>query len=360
MKKILIINRAQFGLHTDSFKYTKYLKEQYEVTYLGFDNAAPLIEEEGVDVIYVPRDGNFLVRLYRFLKTAIKEIKSNKYNFAFVVYFPLCFLLSLIGKNNHLKMICDIRTLSVHKNKFSRMIFDSILKLELFFFKYKTIISAGVAKKLKLKEHDFNILPLGGEPLVAECHLSNLGLNLFYLGTFNGRKIEESIKGFAIFLSEAEDDVRQNSTYNIVGFGSQEEENALNSATVYHDLQGKVKLHGRLAHSDCAGIIENSNVGVCYYPRNDFFEHQPPTKLFEYILSGLPCISVSTSETIKYITEENGVLIEDSPESFANGLQIMLEKMPYKTKCIKKSLLDLTWKKIVNEKLVPILEKLDD
>lgn len=360
MKKILIINRAQFGLHTDSFKYAKYLKEQYQVTYLGFDTGAPLIVEKGVDVVYVPRDGNILTRFYRFLNIAIREIKSNKYNIAFVVYFPLCFSLSFIGKNNHLKMICDIRTLSVHKNKFSRMIFDSLLKFELFFFKYKTIISAGVAKKLKLKKHNFNILPLGGEPLIAECHPSKLGLNLFYLGTFNGRRIEESIKGFALYLSEADDVVRQNSTYNIVGFGSPEEEKVLNSVIEYHNLEGRVKLHGRLTHDACTAIVESSNVGVCYYPRNDFFEHQPPTKLFEYILSGLPCISVRTSETAKYITEENGVLIDDSAESFANGLRLMFKNIPYKTNLVKNSLVGFTWKKIVNDTLIPILENSND
>jgi hypothetical protein len=36
-KKLLIINKIQFGYHTDTFKYCQYLKDEFDITYICFD-----------------------------------------------------------------------------------------------------------------------------------------------------------------------------------------------------------------------------------------------------------------------------------------------------------------------------------
>ena len=36
--KIVIINKTQFGYHTDYYKYCEYLKDDYDITFLCFDS----------------------------------------------------------------------------------------------------------------------------------------------------------------------------------------------------------------------------------------------------------------------------------------------------------------------------------
>lgn len=360
MKKILIINRAQFGLHTDSFKYAKYLKEQYHVTYLGFDTGISKVVETGVDVIYVSRDGNIFSRLYRFLHTAIKEIRGEGFDNVFVVYFPLCFLFSFVARSGSTKMFCDIRTLSVNKRRVFRVLSDCLLNFEVLFFSTITAISEGVISKLyftKLTNKTVEHLPLGADSLTEQNEgLKNESLNLFYVGTLNGRNISDTIIGFQQYLNTVDDIFYQHSSYDIVGFGTKEEEAHLLKTITTCGLHGKVIFHGRLNHSECRGLLSKVNLGVCYYPISPFYENQPPTKLFEYILSGIPCISVDTTETRKYISINNGILIKDNIDDFSKGLKNIVEVMPYDSDDIRSTLSKFTWKSIVTTHLVPLLE----
>jgi len=360
MKKILIINRAQFGLHTDSFKYAQYLKDKYQVTYLGFDTGISKIEEAGVDVIYVSRAGNIFSRLYRFLFTAIKEAKGGGFNYVFVVYFPLCSILSLVGKSIDTKMLCDIRTLSVNRNKIFRISSDFVLNFEVLFFSIVTAISTGVISKLylsKLAKKKIHYLPLGADSLTEQNKgLKKVSLNLFYVGTLNGRNISDTIIGFQQYLNTVEDIFYQNSSYDIVGFGTKQEEANVLKTISKCGLVGKVVFHGRLNHSECGVMLSKANLGVCYYPLSSFYENQPPTKLFEYILSGIPCISVDTTETRKYISIHNGILIKDNINGFSKGLKNIVEVMPYDSDVIRSTLSKFTWKSIVNNYLIPLLK----
>lgn len=68
MKNLVIISQSQFGYHTDTYYYCKYLKEEYTITYLCWDHSLPKIEMDGVRVVYVNREGNALVRTLRFLR----------------------------------------------------------------------------------------------------------------------------------------------------------------------------------------------------------------------------------------------------------------------------------------------------
>lgn len=44
-----------------------------------------------------------------------------------------------------------------------------------------------------------------------------------------------------------------------------------------------------------------------YVPITDYYEYQPPTKTFEYVLSGLLCLATATSSNKEVITEEKVV-----------------------------------------------------
>lgn len=103
------------------------------------------------------------------------------------------------------------------------------------------------------------------------------------------------------------------------------------------------------------------NVGVSYIPQTAYYDHQPPTKTFEYLLAGMPVLATSTTENKKVINETNGILIQDNPDSFSKGLAILSDRLPsFDSLKIRKNSLAYSWQFIINEIMVPYLKKLID
>jgi len=126
-------------------------------------------------------------------------------------------------------------------------------------------------------------------------------------------------------------------------------------------MNNVITLYGRIPHFELQPFFDKCNIGVSYIPMTEYYEFQPPTETFEYILSGMVCIATDTNENRLLISKENGVLCEDNPESFANALDyVYYNRQNYNSETIRNSLKDYTWENIVNKYLIPILNKLED
>ena len=86
MKKLIIINPAQFGYHIDAYYYCKYLKDEFKIVYICWDHGRPLIVLNGVQVVYVSRLGNMINRTLHFLSTALNLIRDRN-AIVFIKYF---------------------------------------------------------------------------------------------------------------------------------------------------------------------------------------------------------------------------------------------------------------------------------
>ncbi|MCM2528632.1 hypothetical protein NDN17_08875 [Shewanella algae] len=346
-KKIIFVNKAQYGYHSDTYYYCKYLKDEYDVTYLGFDAGHDKVEGD-IRVIYVQRGGSKFVNAYRFFANTLLTLRKNSFEKIVLVYFPFCSIFSFFYKD---RAVCDVRTLSVSANKYIRSFFDGLMRLELKFFKEVSVISEGVKKKLNLKNSV--ILPLGAEvftDLNRDGYKKNDVLRLFYIGTFNGRRIIDTIKAASYLHQNGVSLV-----YDIVGFGDNNEIDVIiNEISKLPD--GVVRYHGRLSHVECKNLFSESHVGFCYYPIVDFYQEQPPTKLFEYVLNGIYCIAVNTKENCKHITSTNGCIVDDNVNSLILALEMVLDKNTLDRVAISKTLSSNTWEYIVENQLKPILK----
>lgn len=349
-KNLLIINRIQFGYHTDTYYYSKLLRDRFEITYVCFDQSLEKVQIDNTNLIYVSTRGNYLIRGFRYFRTIANELKKKQYDIIFVKYFPGVSLLSyFIDKK---KTILDIRTGSVFHTKKKRIIGDLILKLETNFYRHLSVISEGLANKLNLK--NVNILPLGAEVISSKEKIFE-NVNLLYVGTFYNRNIETTIDAVARFVNEINTDI----TYTIVGFGTKQEEETIKSRIKEYGLDNLVKFVGRVRVNELFTYFDACNVGVTYIPITDYFDHQPPTKLFEYALSGMINIATATEINKAYINERNGIICDDSIDGFFNALSTVYKNLnQYNSKMIKESLSDYSWDSIVQNKLTPILLEL--
>ena len=340
---LLYIDTNQFGYHQGSYKMCQNIDKDFNITFICFDNGYQKIEETEIKIIYVPWDSSYFKNGVRFMRTCITHYKTNKTEYLFAVYFPLVSFLNIImgGRN----MILDFRTGSVNGSKVKRIITNSLMRFESFFFKKITVISEGLALKLKLNMRKVFILPLGADILSTKNKTFD-SLRLFYIGTLDGRNIHDTVYGLKLFL-ERNSTSELKVTYDIFGNGNTEYVTLLQKAIENTGLQKEVIFHGKKLHNELKYYFDNCNVGVSYIPMTEYYDCQPPTKTFEYVNAGMACIATETKENRKLITSKNGFLCQDNPESFCIALtEFSKDLKKWDSNIIRNTLAHYNWANI--------------
>jgi len=343
--RILIVKKAQFSYHTDTYKYCEYLPDDFDLTYVGFDTGKKRVLNNKVKVKYVCGHGSKIVRGLRFLKELMQEIKVGDYDIVFLVYFQCCSLLKL--KFHKQRFVLDIRSSGILKQKSKRWLYNKILQCESHLFDSITVISKGLADKLKIS--NAHILPLGADSL-CKNDKDFSELHLIYVGTFHQRNIDQTINGFGKFYRKLGNKI--DLSYTIIGFGDSQTEEIITRSIAVNGLENVVEFVGRVPVDQLGKHFDKGNVGVSWIPVTDYFQYQPPTKTFEYILSGIPCVATATQANKEVINKKNGVVCGDTPESFYRALlKIYDRRKSFSSDEIRNSLAMYQWKNIVKNNL---------
>jgi glycosyltransferase involved in cell wall biosynthesis len=350
-KKILFFNPIQFGYHTDTFSYCKFLdKSQFEIFYLCYDQNHPHVHTDLATIFYLPVGGSRYLRQFRMLFFLRNIIKSRQIDIIFQVHVRFALFYRLL--NLRKRFILDIRTGYLSKSSFTRFLNNLSIRLASIFYKKVTIISDSLRRKLFLSSKKVLILPLGSE--VRQRGILNFDkIRLLYVGTLNKRKIDLTVYGLADFL-------KQNHTssisYDVIGYGSTTEEQKVKDAIIFSGLEKVINFHGLVLYEDLNRFFYNCNVGVVFLPITEAYDCQPTTKLFECLLAGIPVIATSTYENRRFVNETNGILIQDTSAAFVKGLEDLIKNTHlYNSEKIRESVKDSTWEHIVAEVLTPIL-----
>ena len=347
-KDILMIYKGPFGTLTDSYKWCEYLKEEYNITFVELCGEGEMMLNR-VNLIRVSNRGSRFVRGVRFMLYCLLYLLLAK-GTIIIFYFDGCDIFKRLFPWK--KMILDIRTLSVDKNADARKRSNDKLVKACRRFDHITIIQEDLIKKLQTDPGKFSVVPLGADVISTKIKTYD-ELNLLYVGTLEGRRISDTIEGLAIFKQKYPE---VKLIYHIVGDGITDKKENLIELINKYSLQDVVRVHGRLSYDKLNPFFDDCNIGVSYVPITSWYDHQPPTKTFEYIMSGLFCLATSTSENKKLINRDNGILHKDSPEDFSNALeQCMQRKTTLEFDKIKESLVEYKWKSIVSRKLLPVI-----
>lgn len=339
---VLIISTTQFGYHIDTYYYCKHLKHRCNVTYIGWDLGLPPVSMDGVNIISVSRKGS-LIRVFRLLN-AIWRQTTNQNTVVFIKYLKfLSWFFRMMRPRN--PMVLDIRTGSVEKSSILRFLYDNALKIETLFFRHITVISGGLSEKLGLR--NARLLPLGAET-ISPADKVFVTCRMLYVGTLYNRRIETLIHGLADYHKQA-DTHDKKVLLTVVGDGSPGQLDALIAIAAERGLSDIVTFTGRVPHDQLKPIFDAHNVGISYIPLTPFFDHQPPTKTFEYLMSGMPVIATKTNANQLIITPDNGVLIGDTAAEVCRGIKTMLQKLDrFSSEQIRQSCQDYEWPRIVD------------
>ena len=349
--KLLIIQQHQFGYLTDSYKWCEYLKERYCITTICYDTDKPKIQLDNIRIKYLKTHGSRYIRGIKFILLCFLYILHN--NMTIIVYFDNCHILKFLLPFK--KMILDIRTLSVHSDQKARKKYNTALYKCCKYFDKVSFISEGIAQQLNLKASKVAILPLGAD-VISTKRKNYSTLRLLYVGTFTNRNISKTIEGFDYFIHKFPD---AEISYDIVGDGNGNELKELKNLVLQKKLERWIHFYGRIPYDKLLPFFDNCNIGVSFVPKTEYFENQPPTKTFEYVLSGLYVIATNTDSNSKLISSDNGVLINDTAQAFSEALcNLYLHRENIDECKIRASLADSLWYNVVNQRLIPILNNL--
>jgi len=355
----LIISHIQFGYHTGTYKYCEYLRNDFDVTYLGFDFCKAPRTLDGVAIKYIARQGNILRNYGRFIYNACKVISASKPDYIFMPYF---FGTSLVNfyflfSRFRARMIVDIRTSFIFSSPTKTNIANALLKLECLFFKTITVISGGLKQSLSLPKRTL-ILPLGGERTVTKKKTFEEILFL-YVGTFYDRDIQTNLKAFIQFYGELSEPEKGKIKYYIIGYGPEKDITEIKSIIQDCTLHDVIVFVGEVRYPELNEYIEKCNIGVSYIPLKPYYDMQPPTKTFEYLVNGMLVLATATTENSIVINDTNGVCVKDDFLSQVEGFKkIYTKSFHADSDAIINSSGKYTWEYIINHILKGYLQKI--
>jgi len=347
MKKILFVTLPQFGYDTDTYNISRILSDEYYIYFLCYDRDLKKIPDNRIKVAYIENYRRGVISKIKLVKKTIDTIAKNDIDAVFVLYFPLCSILNLFIRKR--KMIVNIRTGSVAPNKIKRNIMNKLITFESKRFPAISVISESLMDMLKLNINKSFVLPLGANTVVDSIDTDiKSEMSLLYVGIFDQRKIDDTIIGFINFYKKYHEKVH--CKYTIIGYSDDKgTEEKLIKLINEVNINGAINFVGRVPNNELKHYFETHTIGVSYVPITEYYDVQPPTKTFEYILNGLICLATKTKENCRAINSSNGVLIDEGDKAFTDGLEIIYNNLhKYNKKDIINTSSKHSWDFIVN------------
>ena len=352
MNTIILASPNQYGYFTIYYNYAKYLGKEFNVIYICFDQGEIKFKEsEEIKVVYVELAGNKILRILKYYQAIVRVFHLNLSSTLILKYYFFSSLLNLFIPRKSL--ILDIRTGYISKTKVKTLFYNLIIRIEALTFKRVIVLSESLRKKLKLRIYKTTIIPLGAEH-VDYLHGEFNNPALLYVGTLTSRNIYQTVEGISKFVKNNAKNI--GIRYHIVGGGKPADVKKLKDTISHYNLQEIVHYEGEIYGESLKRFFMNCNIGVSYIPIIKDYDCQPATKTIEYLMAGMPVIATDTFENRNIISDYNGILIKDDPQSFAEGLEKIISVVHnYNSVEISSSVNEYSFKHIIDNKLKPLL-----
>jgi glycosyltransferase involved in cell wall biosynthesis len=352
LKTIILASPNQYGYFTIYYNYAKYISKDYRVTYVCFDQGETKFEpDENVKVNYIPLSRNKTSNLYNYYHEIFKAYRSESSAVIILKYYYFSSILNLFISRRDL--VLDIRTGYTSHSRIKTTYYNCIIRIESLFFKRIILLSESLRKRLRIRINKATIIPLGAERVEINSKRFT-GISMLYVGTLTSRNIDQTVEGLALFLKDKIKNL--NIRYHIVGGGKPSEVEKLEGTIVRCNLKNIVHYEGQIYGEKLKDFLMQCNVGISYIPVTKDYDCQPATKTIEYLMAGMAVIATETFENKLIITESNGVLVQDDPQSFESGLRKIISlKDSFNSQIISESVREYSYGYIIENKLKPIL-----
>lgn len=291
-------------------------------------------------LIHSPRAGvgplAFTREAARICRNLLNEDHS-KVTAIHVRYYKSCALLPSLVKS---RVALDIRSASIRELAVVRALENRLVRMEAVAFDLVTVVSSEIGNSMGLRR--FRELPLGapGELLAIprDRQRDPTRLRFLYIGTLRQRNLHVFARGFADFIAREGLDWR----LDIYGYGSDEDLDLLSRVS---RRCSNVQFRGPLARAELPKRLAEADIGVSFVPITSYFDRQPPTKTYEYLMAGLPTLATRTVGNAEIVNDGCGWLCDDTAASVQEALaRIQRAKAVWTVN--RDALRDRTWEAI--------------
>lgn len=334
MKSCIVVTgfaRTQPG-YLDFAYRIKALTKQYTVTVISdHELTVPEMQIENVEHVVLPCSESTAGWL-KYLWLAARYIRTERPDVVVLLHTmtaPLVYLLNGIPHalywNEH-----ALRVKGHGETSFLRKWYRE--------WKYQTLF-INAARKADL------VMPIG------EAHHEDLlhhgcaaeRLRLIYMGVddnflgvaLNGRQMDgmqslelvytgsvEKARGRDVMLEGVAKVVRAGVPARLTMVGaSREEIDNCNDYARRLGIQDEVRVLGRVRGDQIPGHLASADAGICIWEDRPWWRFNPPTKLFEYMVAGLPVLASNIRTHTQYVKNwDNGIIFEYDSDSLAAAI----------------------------------------
>jgi len=148
---------------------------------------------------------------------------------------------------------------------------------------------------------------------------NNADLHLIYVGTVSEERGRDVMMRAIRLLTDENIPVK----LTIVGADEQEIKRC-HSIMMSLGIEQAINVVGRVSGDQIPSYLARADAAICIWQPNAWNQFNPPTKLFEYLVAGLPVLANNIATHRRYIQAwQNGLIFEYSPESLAGAAKAL-------------------------------------
>ncbi len=158
-----------------------------------------------------------------------------------------------------------------------------------------------------------------GAALREKATLSNNPIRLVYVGSVQeDRGRDVMLEAIAIANKQS-----KIAYLTIVG-ASEAQYQYCHTALIKLGITDSVTIHGRVAGHMIPNFMQQADAGICLWQDLAWYRFNPPTKLFEYLVAGLPVLASNIRTHTQYVQDGfNGIIFNYDSKSLAQAIQKM-------------------------------------
>ena len=150
----------------------------------------------------------------------------------------------------------------------------------------------------------------------------NRAIHLMYIGTVSQARGRDVMLDAIAIWAKKNNQFEQNYAVKLTIIGASKPELAYCQQRINDlNISEFVNVIGRVSGHEIPQHLAQADIGICLWEQNQWNEFNPPTKLFEYLVAGVPVLASNIRTHTRYIQNwQNGLIFDYDADALAKAI----------------------------------------